>query len=312
MTVKARHSLADEGLPRPHLPGNPLGCGGSWAECLAPTLVTIVTLMLATTLSACSAGWTGTPAPVVLRIAGSTSLQPVLKELATAYQSAHPNVLIDVRGGGTAIGIQQLRDGQIDLAAVSWRSEDEKLPDNIQAIPVARDGIAVIVHPTNAITNLTSLQLHAIYRGEILDWAALGHTSSMPTVISREEGSGTRAAFETLVMGDERVTLNALVLPTGEAIIDYVASHRDAIGYTSSVALAGEGAAAPDSARVRVVPVEEVAPTPATLRAGAYRLGRVLHLYVATPTEAEARAFLDFVLSPAGQAIVARQLTPIR
>lgn len=312
MTVGTGHSPANPGLPRLHFRRNHVGCGRSWTESLAPTLSTIVALMLAATLSACSAGRTGAPAPAVLRIAGSTSLQPVLKELATAYQSAHPNVLIDIRGGGTTVGIQQLRDGQIDLAAVSWRSEDEKLPDSIQAIPVARDGIAVIVHPTNAITNLTSLQLRAIYRGEILDWAALGHTSSMPTVISREEGSGTRAAFETLVMGDERVTLNALVLPTGEAVIDYVASHRDAIGYTSSAVLAGEGAASPDDERVRVVPVEEIAPTSATLRTGAYRLGRVLHLYAATPTGAETRAFLDFVLSPAGQAIVAERVTPIR
>lgn len=254
-------------------------------------------------IAACSAGQAQTPTPVALRIAGSSSLQLVLEELATAYQAAHPNVLVDVRGGDTAIGAQQLRDAQIDLAAISWRTEDEALPDDVQAIPIARDGIAVIVHPTNILTNVTSLQLRAVFRGEILDWAMLGNGAGMPTVISREEGSGTRAAFEALVMGGERVTLNALVLPTSRAIVDYVASHRTAIGYVSSGAL---------NDTVRAVPVEEIAPTTTMLRTGAYRLGRILYLYAANPPPAETQMFLDFVLSPAGQALIARRLIPVR
>ena len=124
-----------------------------------------------------------------------------------------------------------------------------------------------------------------------------------PLVISREDGSGSRAAFETLAMGGERVTLNALVLPTSQSIVDYVASHRNAVGYVSTGVLTD---------RVRAVPVEEVAPTAAMVRAGAYRLGRVLYLYAPQPAPAETRAFIDFVLSPAGQAIMARRLAPVR
>lgn len=260
-------------------------------------------LMLSLLLTGCAAGDTQTPTPVTLRIAGSTSLQPVLEELAAAYQADVPYVLIDVRGGGTAIGIQQLQSGRIHLAASSWRAETDELPDTLRAIPIARDGIAIIVHPSNQLTNLTSLQLRALYRGEILDWATVGRGRGMPEIISREEGSGTRAAFETLAMGGEHVTLNALVMPSSQAVVEYVASHPEAVGYVSSGALTDQ---------VYAVPIEEVAPTETALQSGAYRLSRTMYLYARSPTPAAAQAFLDFVLSPAGQAIVARRLTPIR
>ncbi len=122
-------------------------------------------------------------------------------------------------------------------------------------------------------------------------------------MISREDGSGSRAAFESLAMGGERVTLNALVMPTGQAVVDYVASHRAAVGYVSTGVLTDT---------VRAVPVEEVAPAAATVRSGEYRLGRVLYLYAPQPTPPEVQEFLDFVLSPAGQAIVSRRLAPVR
>ena len=141
-------------------------------------------------------------------------------------------------------------------------------------IPIARDGLAIIVNPQNTITNVTSLQLRALYRGETLDWGALGGVGGEPVVISREDGSGSRAAFETLAMGGERVTLNALVMPTSQAVVDYVASHRNAVGYVSTGVITDT---------VRAVPVEEFPPTAATLRSGEYRLGRVLYLYAPHP-----------------------------
>ncbi len=264
-------------------------------------LASLIILALAAT--GCAARPTPAPAPVALQIAGASSLQPTLEDLAQAFQREQPNVMISVRGGGTDLGIQQVRDGRIDLAAVSWKPEGKALPEGVEAFPLARDGVAIIVHPTNTITNLTTLQARALFRGETLSWAALGGGNGEPLVLSREDGSGTRAAFESLVMGGARVTLNALVLPTSQTLVDYVASHRDAVGYVSTAAL---------NDAVKAVPLEEIAPTAAAVRSGEYRLGRVLYLYApATPTAA-ARAFLDFALSPAGQVIVAKRLTPVR
>ena len=253
--------------------------------------------------AACAGPQTASPPPATLRIAGSTSLQLTLNELATAYQVGHPQTVVEVLGSGTAIGIQELRGKESDLAAVSWQPGTEKLPDDLQSIPVARDGLAIIVNPQNTITNVTSLQLRALFRGETLDWGTVGGSGGGPVVISREDGSGSRAAFEALAMGGERVTLNALVMPSSQAVVDYVAAHRNAVGYVSTGVLTDT---------VRAVPLEEVMPSVATLRSGEYRLGRVLYLYAPQPAPATARAFIDFVLSPAGQAIVARRLAPVR
>jgi phosphate transport system substrate-binding protein len=242
-------------------------------------------------------------APAVLRIGGSTSLKPTLNELAAAFQAQHPQTVVEILGGGSAIGIQELRGNEIDLAAVSWKPDAEERPDDLDVIPIARDGLAIIVNPQNTITNVTSLQLRALFRGETLDWGAIGGAGGETVVISREDGSGSRAAFEALAMGGDRVTFNALVMPTSQAVVDYVSAHRNAVGYVSTGVFTDT---------VRAVPVEEVAPTAAAIRLGEYRLGRVLYLYAPRPAPPEVQAFLDFALSPAGQAIVSRNLAPVR
>lgn len=267
------------------------------------TVTSLALFLCLALLPGCTTGERATPTPSVLRIAGATSLQPALEALAVAYEADHPQILVEVRGGGTAVAKQFLQRRQADLAAVSWRAPNETEDGQWQAVPIARDGIAIIVHPGNPITNLTFLQLRAIYRGEILDWGAVGGAGGVPLVTSREEGSGTRAGFEAMVMGGEEVTLNAVVLPTSKAVVDYVAAHRNAIGYVSTGGLTD---------RVRVVAVEETLPTLETLQAGAYPLGRVLYLYAPRSPSPAAKSFIDFALSPSGQAIVARSLAPIR
>jgi phosphate transport system substrate-binding protein len=271
---------------------------------VCPARFAVCVLLLGTLLLAACRNPAVTPAaPSTLRIAGSTSLKPTLSELAAAYQAGHPQTVVEVSGGGTAIGIQELRGKEIDLAAVSWRPDSATPPDELTITPIARDGLAIIVNPQNTITNVTSLQLRALYRGETLDWGAVGGSGGEPVVISREDGSGSRTSFEALAMDGERVTLNALVMPTSQAVVDYVASHRNAVGYVSTGVLTDT---------VRAVPLEDITPTTATVRSGEYRLGRVLYLYALQPATPEIQAFLDFVLSPAGQAIVSRRLAPMR
>jgi phosphate transport system substrate-binding protein len=104
-------------------------------------------------------------------------------------------------------------------------------------------------------------------------------------------------------MGGDRVTLNARVLPTAAAVAEYVAAHPAAIGYVSMVQ-AGEP--------VNALWIEDTAPTAENIRSGAYHLNRLLYLYTPKQSPAATRAFLDFVLSPAGQSIVAQHHTPLR
>lgn len=241
------------------------------------------------------------PAPVTLRVTGSSSMAPLLRDLAAAYSHSRPHVRIEVHGGDMVTGLEELRAGQADLAAVSWQPAEP--PAGLHSVPIGRDAIAVIVHPRNAMPGLTLLQLRALYRGEVLDWRDLGGPEGEPIIISREDGSGTRAAFEAIVMGSDRVTLNALVMPGHAAVADYVASHRLAIGYVSMAAL---------DARVRALPIEDARPTAEDVRSGAYHLSRSLYLYTLSPPTPAAQEFLAFVLSPAGQTIVGRHHISLR
>jgi len=254
-------------------------------------------------VTSCAAASLAPPVPVTLRISGSTSMTAALEELAQTYAASHPNVVVEVRGGGTAIGLEELQDGTADLAAVSWLANDQTQSACAHALPIARDAIAMVVNPHNPTSGLTLLQIRAMYRGETLDWAAVGGLAEEPLIISREDGSGTRQAFETLVMGSDRVTLNALVMPTSQAVVEYVASHRAAVGYVSLSVVTDT---------VRVLPVEGMAPIAANVRSGAYHLIHPLYLCASQSVPAATQGFLDFVLSPAGQAIIARNHVPLR
>ena len=230
-------------------------------------------------------------------------MAPMLADLAGEFQKQNPNVVVTIRGGGTAGGLNDLRSGRIDLAGVSWADEGQPLPGGLQLTPLARDAIAIIVHPTNPITNLTSLQLRALYRGETLDWAALGGTTGEPAIISREEGSGTRAAFEALVMREDKVTLNARVMPTSKTVVAHVASEPLSIGYVTLAEV---------DDRVRVVPVEGTAPTLAAAGAGELMLTRMLYLAAPAQPSQAATAFLAFATSKQAQPLIAHRYLPVR
>jgi phosphate transport system substrate-binding protein len=241
------------------------------------------------------------PQPVYLQAAGSTAMAPMMEALAGAYQARQPHVTIDIDGGGSSLGRELAAAGQVDLGLSSW-SPEEPLAGT-QATVVARDGIALVVHPTNPITGLTLLQAHDLFSGRAIDWDEVGGSPGLVQVVSREDGSGTRDAFEAMVMGDDRVTLTALVMPNSQAVVDYVADDPQAIGYVSMGYL-NEG--------VRVVPVEGLLPTPESVSRGEYHLIRELVVLSRPDAPPEARAFLDFVLSPAGQAIVAQRYGRVR
>lgn len=241
------------------------------------------------------------PKPVYLQAAGSTTMAPLMEELAAAFQGRHPHVTIDVDGGGSSLGREVAAAGQVDLGLTSWSPDGP--PAGTQATVIARDGITLVVHPTNPITGLTLIQAHDLFSGRAIEWDEVGGSPGLVQAVSREDGSGTRDAFEAMVMGDDRVTLTALVMPNSQSVVDYVASDPQAIGYVSMGYLNGE---------VRVVSVEGLLPTPESVSRGEYHLTRELVILSRPGASPEAQVFLNFALSPAGQAIVAQRYGRVR
>ncbi len=169
-------------------------------------------------------------------------------------------ISLAVDGAGTGFGLEALRAGEADLALASWLPAE--LSPSWQATPIARDGIAIIVHPDNPIEGLGLLQLQDLFSGRAYEWE--GRWRSLPAQgvvqpVSREEGSGTRAVFEALAMDGQRVTPRAVVVTSSQAVVDYVASHPQAIGYVSIGYL---------SPAVKALTVEREAPTSAGSAAG--------------------------------------------
>ena len=235
------------------------------------------------------------PEPVHLKVAGSTSMQPLVEELAQAYAERHKHVTITVEGRGSLLGIELVRQGQVDVGMASWKESEDS---SLWSTPIALDGIAIVVHPQNPVEGLTLLQLQDVFFGRVWDWKDVGGQAGEIVTVSREDGSGTRAVFEDLVMKGKRVTPTAVVMPSSRAVVEYVAGHPEAIGYVSMGHISQE---------VKALKIEEVVPTPQSVRRGEYHLFRPLFLMTRQEPTGEVKGFIDFVLSPTGQSIVGRK-----
>jgi phosphate transport system substrate-binding protein len=257
-------------------------------------LARLLLLLIVTAVAGCGEPL-ATPAPIYLEVAGSTSMSPLMAELATIFGQQSPNVHIEVTGLGSQYGLDALRTGQVDVAMVSWLPSD--LDTGWQAVAIARDGIAIVVHPSNPLDGLGLLQLQDLFSGRAYEWRAVGGLESQGQAqpISREEGSGAREAFESLAMEDRDVTPLAIVAASGQAVVDYVAAHPQAIGYVSMGIVSSE---------VKVLKIEGVLPTPKTVSDGSYPITRDFWLIAKRPASEAVRRFLDFVQRPAGQQVV--------
>ncbi len=247
-----------------------------------------------------------TPSPVLIRVSGSTSMQPLLADLAATYQETHPLVTVEVSGEGSALGLELALAGSVDLGATSLHPSQVPTgtlggdPTILWVAPIALDGIAVIVHPRNPVQELTLLQLRDIFSGRRWHWDEMGSRGGVIQVVSREDGSGVRAIFESRVMGEEPVTLTALVVPNSRGMAETVASTPGAIGYLSRARLE-EG--------VHLLSIEGVSPFTPILTA--YPLHYPVLLAAPSEPAGEVRAFAQWILAPAGWEQVGRWFAPL-
>jgi phosphate transport system substrate-binding protein len=264
-----------------------------------------------------------TPELVYLRTAGSTSMGPLVEDLVDAFEARSSRTELEVASLGTQYGLDTLRAGEADLAFASWLvpaqkavgegESEERLAfpaglvadSDWRASAIARDGIAIIVHPSNPLEGVGLLQLRDLFSGRAHEWLAVHGESSLGEVqpVSREAGSGTRAAFEVLVMEDTAVTPRAVVIPSPQGVVDFVAEHRGAVGYVSSALV---------TPQVKALEIEGEAPVLESFGLGVYPLTRELWLIIRADAPAEAGEFVDFCLSPAGQQIVGGRYGRVR
>lgn len=238
-----------------------------------------------------------------IQIAGSTSVQPIAEELATVFMEKNSGVNIEVQGGGTSAGIKAAVDGVANIGMASRELKDEEKGLGLTAKVIAKDGIAIVVNPANQVSDLTMEQVKGIFSGEVTNWKEIGGSDTPIVVINREEGSGTRGAFEELVLGkDVKFTESAAIQNSTGAVRTGVASDPNAVGYISMGSL---------EQSVKALKIDGVEPNEEKVLDGTYKISRPFNfLTKGEPTELS-KAFIDLILSSEGQEIVSEEFVPI-
>jgi len=250
----------------------------------------LVSLVILTFLMGCQRPGSG------LTVAGSTSVQPFAELLAETYMLDHPQSRVFVQGGGSTAGIEAVRTHAADSGMVSRSLMPEE--KNLYAVTIAMDAIAVIVSTRNAVDDLTLDQIRQVFSGKIRSWKELGGGSHAIVLVNREEGSGTREAFQKLVMGKDEISLDSLVQDSNGAIRQVVSSDPYAIGYIS-LGLVND--------KVRALKVSSVEPTSSHVENGKYTLVRPFLFVLNGQPGGEAKFFLEYVIGPIAQELLSKE-----
>jgi phosphate transport system substrate-binding protein len=236
---------------------------------------------------------------------------------AETYRSVKPDVAIAVSGGGSGTGIAALVNGTVDIA----NSSRDMHPDEKEQVKshnngkeavehkVARDGIVVFVHSANPVKQLTMENLACIYgeKGTCDTWTSVGVevpgcADQKIIRVSRQSNSGTYEYFREVVLGKTGdFKLGSRDMQGSKDVVDLVSKTPCAIGY-SGIGYASHELKSVCLAKDASTPC--VTPTPETAKSGEYPLSRWLYMYTLGDAQGDIKAYIDWILSPAGQKIV--------
>jgi phosphate transport system substrate-binding protein len=277
--------------------------------------VKIATTAILLTLAFAGCGRKDTAGKTTLQIKGSDTMVNLTQAWAEEFMKTHPGLSIAVTGGGSGTGISSLLNNTCDIAQVSREMKEGELTlarkkgIEPKMIVVALDGIAVIVHPDNPVSEITIDQLADVYTGKVKNWSQLGGHDAPIVLLSREVNSGTHVYFKEHVLrhgrteGKEEFTPEALLLPSSQAIADEATQNTTAIGYY------GMGYVSTVVKVLKVAASEGalyVSPTMESVQSNAYAIARPLIMYTKGEPKDLAKTFVDYVLSREGQEIVKR------
>lgn len=226
---------------------------------------------------------------------GSTSMEKVIGYLSEAYMEEHGDIKVTYNPTGSSSGIQAVAEGRCDIGLASRDLKEEETED-LQGTVVAIDGIGIIIHPDNPVTDLTIEQIGMIYSGEITNWKEVGGSDAAIVCIGREAASGTRDGFEEVTNTKDKCKYSQELTSTGD-VVQTVSGNPNAIGYASVASI---------NDTVKMVSVEGVSPTTETIQAGEYKVQRnfVLVTKKDTPLSGAAQEFFDFATSSQADSLI--------
>ncbi len=230
---------------------------------------------------------------------GATSFQSLIEAAADEFYGIYPNVSIAISAGGSGQGLSQVAEGSVQIGRSDVFAETKLEADQLEGLvdnQIAVVGMGPIVHADVDVDNLTLEQLKAIFTGEITNWNELGGSDSTIQVIQRESGSGTRATFEDVVLGDEVAPDSfrpVAEVDSSGTVIEQVAQTEGAISYVAFNYMENEG--------IKALSVEGIEPSRENVECGDFPIWSYEHMYTredeSESTKAVTDAFIEFLLS---------------
>ena len=269
------------------------------------TIALILTALLTLSLVACgSEGKTDDtktddqPAALTGTVStdGSTSMEKVIGALSESFMAQNSGVTVNYNPTGSGSGITAVQEGTCDIGLSSRALKDEEKAAGLKETVLAYDGIAIIVHPDNPVSDLTLEQIAKLYTGEITNWKDVGGNDAEVVLIGREAASGTRDGFESITGTKDACQYRQELTSTGD-VITAVSQNPDAIGYASLASVKDT---------VKALNVGGVTPSEATVKDGSYLVQRpfVLVTVEGKALSPAAQAFFDYALSADAASII--------
>lgn len=257
---------------------------------ICTVLMGVLTLGL---LAGCAGNETGT-----VSTDGSTSMEKVIGVLGEAFQNENKNITFTYNPTGSGSGIQAVSEGRCDIGLSSRALKQEEIDGGLTETVLAYDGIAVVVHPDNPVTDLDVEAISKVYTGEITNWKDVGGNDAEIVLIGREAGSGTRDGFESITDTKDKCAYRQELTATGD-VITAVAQNPNAIGYASLASVSED---------VKALSVGGVTPSEETVKDGSYAIQRPFVLVTKADGKLSdaAQKFFDFAMNPENGALISK------
>lgn len=256
-------------------------------------LLALIPLALVLALAGCGGNAaSGSSGKTTVTVAGSTTVLPIAEIAAEKFEAKTGDQVL-VSGLGSSAGIEAVISGTADIASSSRDLTKEEASHELVSTVIAHDGIAIIVNDANPVRNVTLDQLRDIYAGRISNWKQLGGPDLAIQLVNRDEASGTREAFRSIVMRGVEFDRSAAVLPGTGQVRDVVSRSKGAIGYISIGFVKSDYA----TTTVRTLTVNGVEATEDNVSNGTYPISRDLYFFTNGDPQGASYQYIKFVLS---------------
>ena len=233
-----------------------------------------------------------------LDIAGGTAHIPVMKEAAKNIMQANSEIRVTVTGGGSGVGVQKVGEGLVQIGNTGRALKEGEIEKyGLVSWPFAIDGVVAAVNPANTVGALSKDQLKKIYSGEITNWKAVGGEDAAISLYIREDGSGTRETFEERALDKGQAAAKSNVVSSNGAMKTAIAQDKNAIGYVGIGHL---------DDTIKGIVLDGMTPSQENAKNGSYTITRLLYMNTKGQPEGLTKAFIDYIYTPEGDAIIAK------